>query len=131
MKHVCSALLALALLAATAAAADDDPGHALYLRYCGACHGPAGAGDGIAAMYLQPRPPDLTGYAKANGGRFPFQRVAQAIDGTTPVGPHGNREMPIWGEVFKSEDMTSPATEARVRGKVYQITEYLRTIQVK
>jgi mono/diheme cytochrome c family protein len=43
---------ALALLPAGVAveAADKpaDPGRAMYLRYCGACHGPQGKGDGIA-----------------------------------------------------------------------------------
>ncbi len=31
-----------------------------YTRLCARCHGPAGAGDGVIAEYLDPRPRDLT-----------------------------------------------------------------------
>jgi mono/diheme cytochrome c family protein len=44
----------------------DDPsafeaGEALYNANCASCHGPDGAGDGVAVGQLGARPPDLAG----------------------------------------------------------------------
>ncbi|MFV1965186.1 MAG: cytochrome c [Pirellulaceae bacterium] len=41
------------------AAGIASTGKELYQRHCEACHGEKGAGDGIAARYLHPRPLDL------------------------------------------------------------------------
>jgi mono/diheme cytochrome c family protein len=122
----------LATLAPAASAADaDDPGRATYLRYCGACHGPAGKGDGVAGTFMRPKPSDLTGIAKKNGGEFPFAKVMQFIDGTSEVRAHGDPDMPVWGEVFRSQSTWDATRRADVRGKLLLITEYLRSIQEK
>ena len=80
-----------------AAAAD---GAALFRTYCANCHGTAGRGDGAMAGQLRRLPPDLTAFATRNGGVFPAERTRQLIDGTG-VAAHGDREMPVWGAVFK------------------------------
>lgn len=126
----------LALLGLTAApgwAADKDPpGKALYLKYCSACHGSGGQGDGVVSGLLRPPPPNLTLIAKQAGGKFPFMKTAQAIDGTTTIRAHGDSGMPVWGEIFREEAPSgSIAPNAEVRGKVALITQYLRSIQVK
>ena len=80
-----------------AAAAD---GGALFRSYCANCHGGAGRGDGAMSGQLRRLPPDLTTFALRNGGVFPAERVRQAIDGTGTAA-HGDRDMPVWGAVFK------------------------------
>ncbi len=40
--------------------ADPDPGRALYVAKCQACHGPEGKGDGPAARALPKPPRDFT-----------------------------------------------------------------------
>jgi cytochrome c oxidase cbb3-type subunit II len=39
---------------------DDERGRGLWRDYCASCHGADGRGDGEAAAWLHPRPPDLT-----------------------------------------------------------------------
>ena len=92
------ALAIVAALAADAAAAQDARvGERLYTRYCTACHGADGTGDGPMGRVLTLDPPDLTQLAARNGGTFPRRRVIWRIDGRDPVLAHGN-EMPIYGD---------------------------------
>ena len=59
----------LLLLPAMAAAGDaDDYGKTLYGRYCSACHGASGRGDGVVSQLMRPEPADLTQLAKKAGG---------------------------------------------------------------
>ena len=70
----------------------------------------AGKGDGPAASHLARRPADLTKLSVSNGGVFPFVRVFEMIDGRLDVVMHGPREMPVWGDRYKREVMsTAPA----------------------
>src|SRR5215831_21332121 len=96
----CWGLLFILVLAAGTASAGDDPGRQLYLRYCAACHGRQGRGDGPVAPALGEKPTDLTQLAATHGDEFPLQAVVDAIDGTRTVRAHGVSEMPVWGEVF-------------------------------
>ena len=74
-------MLVVAVAAVTgvgAAQAQEDPAsteakHVLYQRYCGACHGPNGGGDGVVAQYMTPRPTDLSQIFKKHDNTFPFQ----------------------------------------------------------
>src|ERR1041385_7074035 len=92
----CAWIVMLASTAGTVYAAEGkNPGKVAYLRYCSACHGSEGKGDGAGARFLRPKPTDLTGLAKANHGEFPFIKVVRAIDGTTAIGVHGERGMPV------------------------------------
>lgn len=75
-------------------------GQQYLLRYCSACHGAQGRGDGPAAPALRPPPADLTRIAQRRGGHFPVAEIAAFIDGRTVMPAHGSREMPIWGERF-------------------------------
>ena len=124
--------MAIALVAGpVSAGGSDHPGRAMYLRYCGACHGPNGQGDGIAGTFMRPKPIDLTQIAKENGGTFPTIQVMRDIDGTQEVRAHGDPDMPVWGEVFRDQSTWDVARRADTRGKLLVITEYLQTIQVK
>jgi mono/diheme cytochrome c family protein len=114
---------------AATAAETDNPGKAMYLKYCGACHGPGGKGDGVVSGFMRPKPTDLTKIAPK--AEFPFMRVADSIDGTKPVGAHGDAQMPVWGELFRAESAPQLTRQAEVRGKLMLITEYVRSIQEK
>jgi mono/diheme cytochrome c family protein len=112
-------------------AADEPPGKETYVRYCGACHGPGGKGDGIAGTFMRPKPTDLTQIAKQNKGEFPANRVMQTIDGRNTVRAHGDPQMPVWGEIFTEQGSSPMARQNEVRGKVIAITDYIRSIQEK
>jgi len=107
--------------------AGDDPGRSLYLRYCAACHGREGRGDGFVAPALGQKPTDLTQIAAEHGGRFPLDEVIDAIDGTRTVRAHGVSEMPVWGEVFRADGAF--AGQARKREMVKLIADHVSTLQ--
>ena len=113
------------------AAESDNPGKAVYLQYCGACHGPDGKGDGIAGTFMTPKPTDLTQIAKKNGGEFPFQRTLSDVDGRNTVRAHGDPDMPVWGEVFHQQATWDTRRRVEVQGKLMLITDHLRSIQQK
>lgn len=123
-----AAALGLAPPAAVAGEA-SHPGRSVYLRYCGACHGPDGKGDGIAGTFMRPKPTDLTTIAARNGGQFPFSQLMNYIDGTSDVRAHGDPDMPVWGQVFRDEATWDAARRAAIRGKLMVITDYVRSIQ--
>jgi mono/diheme cytochrome c family protein len=114
-----------------ARAADQNPDQATYLRYCGACHGPGGKGDGVASSFMRPKPVDLTQIAKQNGGTFPTMRVMEAIDGRQTVRAHGDPQMPVWGEIFADSAAEPSSKRAEVRSKLMAIANHIRSIQEK
>lgn len=101
-------------------------GRTLYLDHCAGCHGASGRGDGPAASSMRRTPTDLTGYAHANGGVFPAERLRSVIDGRG-VGSHGSVDMPVWGSVFKSV----AGSEAAARDRIDAIVAYLRSLQAR
>jgi mono/diheme cytochrome c family protein len=113
------------------AAAEDikDISKAMYLKYCSACHGEAGAGDGVVSGFMRPKPTDLTTMAKDAGGEFPFMKAMQSIDGTVTIRAHGESQMPVWGEKFKDETTLTMQRRAEIKGKLLLITEYVRSLQ--
>lgn len=109
-----------------------DDGGALYAELCAVCHGAGGTGDGPAAPALSDPLPDLTMLAAHNDGVFPADGVEKVIAGDKRVVAHGTVEMPVWGRAF--EDLRPYHKPARrwafSRSRVYNLTEYLKTIQV-
>lgn len=123
-------IMALLLFPVAAIAAEArPPAKATYLRYCSACHGETGKGDGVVSGLMKPRPTDLTVLAKANNGDLPYGQLIHVIDGRQTIRAHGDPNMPVWGEVFKAEDGVTLAEEAKVRGQLLLIIEYLGAIQ--
>jgi mono/diheme cytochrome c family protein len=119
-----------------ATAADEvQPGKALYLKYCSACHGADAKGDGVAGSLMQPKPADLTRLSARYGGEFPMEQVVRTIDGRQALHAHGEPTMPVWGEVLSDQhgsgDERRPAIERRVQGRIFLIADYLRTIQAQ
>jgi mono/diheme cytochrome c family protein len=111
------------------AADSENPGKAVYLRYCGACHGPNAKGDGVAGTFMRPKPPDLTQIAKKNDGKFPFEPTMAVIDGRNTIRAHGDPDMPVWGEIFSEQSGWDVSRRVDARGKLMLITDYLRSIQ--
>jgi len=103
---------------------------------CAICHGIDARGGGPMRPFLARVPADLTVLARRNGGVFPKDAVAELIDGRATVepGPHGTREMPIWGNVYREQanhqmrGMPFPS-EWTVRGRILALTDYLSTLQ--
>jgi len=121
----------VATLGTSFAAHAQSLGEALYRKYCSACHGPQGKGDGVVSGFMRPKPTDLTQLARKAGGEFPYMRTMMVIDGRQHIRAHGDPDMPVWGEVFWAES-TAPITRAaELRGKLMLITEYLQSIQEK
>ena len=100
-----------------------------FVRYCSACHGMEGRGDGPAASALDPPPADLTRIAQRRGGRFPVAEITAFIDGRSVVPAHGRREMPVWGERFGEIVGHDELGEAVVRSHLRFLIAYLRSIQ--
>lgn len=101
---------------------------ASYTEYCAVCHGPAGRGDGPAAVALKKAPTDLTQLTKKNAGKFPDAKVSHYIAGEETVAAHGTRDMPVWGTVFHSIDAQDKTIDDL---RVYNLVEYIKTMQVE
>ncbi len=133
LRWTCIAVLGVLVWACAAAAIEAPPvAKELYLKYCSACHGETGKGDGVVSGFLRPKPTDLTQLAKQAGGKFPFVDVMKDIDGTATIRAHGDSDMPVWGESFRHELRDGPPDDQiRVRGRLMLITEYIESIQGK
>lgn len=136
-----AAATALVLAGATAGAwaqpSSADLGQLEYEGSCASCHGATGKGDGRMRGYLTKSPSDLTTLSKRSGGAFPTQLVWEIIDGRTSsdIGPHGSREMPVWGSTFRAQALQYPGMAGQpewyVRGRIVALLDYLARIQVK
>jgi mono/diheme cytochrome c family protein len=116
-------------IATEARPADVDQGQQFYMQYCSSCHGKDGKGIGSVTSYLKVKVPDLTLLKKNNNGVYPTARVMSAIDGSRIVRAHGEREMPVWGEVFRKETEAQRYTELTSLLKSKAIAEYVATLQ--
>src|SRR5262245_39590495 len=117
-------LVAGVLFTRGAPAANGNPGREAFFRYCSACHGADGRGNGEVAPSMRPRPADLTQLAKRNGGRFPYDEVKEIIDGRKRIAAHGTSKMPVWGKVF-GEATSYEQPEAQAQSQIDLIAGYL------
>jgi mono/diheme cytochrome c family protein len=134
MKRVLVAVAALAISAAGVAAqtaikkAPIKPTSAakpqqMFDSYCAVCHGTDGTGHGPAAMALTKAPADLTKISARNGGTWPAVRVQRYIAGADEVPAHGTRDMPMWGDLFRS--LNRDTDQLRVAA----LADYLKAMQ--
>lgn len=114
-----------------AGAGETDQGKQLYMQYCSSCHGKDGRGNGSVSPYLKIKVPDLTLLAKKKKGIYPLDDVMATIDGRRLVRAHGDREMPVWGEVFTKKLESEKYTELTTLLKTKVIAEYIATLQKK
>jgi hypothetical protein len=68
----------------------------------------------------------LTRITARHGGKFPTVEVTRYIRGADEFPAHGSRDMPIWGDLFKSLDGNSTQA-AQIR--VNMLIEYLQKMQ--
>lgn len=133
-------LLGLSLLWGTAFALDPLTGAKIgekeFMTSCAACHGASAQGNGPVASVLSQAPPDLTMISQRNNGNFPITKIYQIIDGEAAMGPHGSKEMPVWGDRYRAEAIgqlagvphdVTPASI--VNGRILSLVYYLQSIQ--
>jgi mono/diheme cytochrome c family protein len=105
-----------------------------YNARCAPCHGVNGKGGGPAAKQVGATVPDITTYAKRNGGKFPTELAWQKIDGR-PASFDVERSMPVWGRDFRHEAMANVNATAKpesyVAAEIFAIVEHLKGMQVK
>jgi mono/diheme cytochrome c family protein len=113
--------------------ANVGAGKDLFRQHCSSCHGLDAKG--LGPMY-EPNsadksrrvpPADLTVMSQQNGGKFPEDRVRDAIYNKKLVPGHGTPDMPAWGNVFYNQKSNPKRLEARVR----DLTAYIESLQVK
>lgn len=127
-------LVLLALILAwssgiTFSSAGTDQGETFYMQYCGSCHGKDGRGEGSVSPYLKIKIPDLSLLKKSHKGIYPLDDVMAAIDGRRSVRAHGDRHMPVWGEVFRKEVEKEKYPELTSLLKAKMIAEYIARLQ--
>ncbi|MFL6620094.1 MAG: c-type cytochrome [Povalibacter sp.] len=125
-------LLGLLHVSAALPAADDPvsmSGKELYARYCTACHGETGRGDGPVSASLKAEAPDISLIAQRHGGTFPRDLVERIIDGRHVLAGHGTREMPFWGEELSRARLGDPDAEAATRLMTARLADYVALLQ--
>ena len=117
--------------AQVAQAQDVTEGRALYDRYCAACHGPDGTGEGPLQRVLDVPPGDLSRLQRGTDGRFPLARVVRRIDGRDPLEAHGG-EMPVYAGIFAGRSVplgTDRGQTVRGSPRLADLVAYLRSLQ--
>ena len=130
MRHILlGAAVALALIGGSARAAEDDTGARLYFNHCAACHGGEGEGGGPVAATMRIGVPNLRTLAQRNDGVFPADAVTAYIDGRELNAAHGDRQMPIWGDVFRGPEQGT--SERTVRRRIAAVVEFIESLQYR
>jgi mono/diheme cytochrome c family protein len=110
-------------LAAGRIAVDRD-GASVFRDYCASCHGPGALGNGPFTFALRVTPPDLTMLAQRNGGSFPRDKVVRVVEGVG-LRSHGEREMPVYGSLFRRLRPGDASAAARIDA----VVDFLESIQ--
>jgi mono/diheme cytochrome c family protein len=133
---IACATSACAAAQTVAAPTPVEMGRLEFESNCATCHGMTALGDGPMRPFLVRPPADLTTLARRHGGQFPKSAIADLIDGRGMAGPgpHGTRDMPVWGRVYReqSEHQTRGTpfpSEWSVRGRILALVAYLETLQ--
>lgn len=137
-QHICCGVIAslLSVTASSWAQTSASLGRLDYRDNCAICHGHLGKGDGPMRSHLSKPPSDLSTITQRHGGTFPQDLMWEVVDGrwAGEEGPHGSREMPVWGQTFKSRAMTRPGDSASIAEesaglRIASLLKYLQSIQ--
>ena len=129
MKIIVLGALGIALTLAAPTFAADDLGARLYFNHCAACHGDEGEGTGPVAASMRVTVPNLRSLAQRNGGAFPTDAVRAYIDGRSIPASHGDRQMPIWGDVFLGADQS--ADDRTIRRRIAAVVDFISMLQYR
>jgi mono/diheme cytochrome c family protein len=109
---------------------NSTSGKEMYGAYCAACHGNDGKGNGPAASAFKIPPTDLTLLAKNNNGKFPGEHFNSILKFGTPIAAHGNVEMPVWYNLFRSMD-SSATGDGITMMRMKNLRDYVEGLQAK
>jgi mono/diheme cytochrome c family protein len=136
-KDLClvAAILAALSFASSTLAGDKDvgrddvrDGQRYFVRYCAACHGTNGTGNGPVAKSLSKPPANLRLLSDKYGSPLPAAKLAELIDGRDAVRAHGTADMPVWGERLYAMG-AGERGELGISEIIGKIVAYLDTIQ--
>lgn len=103
----------------------NERGQKLFEQYCASCHGKDGKGGGPVSASLKTAMPDLTTIEKRDG-KFNQLKVQQIISGEVYVTTHGEKDMPVWGYIFRQKGGQSTSV-----ANVYAMASYIKSMQQK
>lgn len=103
-------------------------GQEMYTSYCAVCHGSDGKGNGPAASALKEAPANLTKLTEKAGGKYPALHISSVIRGEADLPAHGNKEMPVWGPLFRR---ISQGNEGEVQQRIANLNQFIESIQNK
>ena len=108
-------------------------GKADFNKHCAPCHGTNAKGHGPEVQVIPGiKPSDLTRISINNGGVFPYQEVADTIDGRKGIPSHKRFDMPFWGVNFQQEGKEfTPESEAQAKVRIAAVVAYIETLQAK
>lgn len=130
MKRIAlGAAFGVALALSTPASAAEDTGARLYFNHCAACHGDDGEGTGPVAASMRVTVPNLRTLAQRNGGAFPVESVTAYVDGRDMKAAHGDRQMPVWGDVFRGPEQST--AKRTVRRRIAAVVDFIATLQYR
>ena len=128
-KLLASAIALSFVLAGCSAEPDRASGADLYVNYCASCHGLQGEGDGPVAAVMQVNVPNLRTLAMRSDGEFPTDAVTAYVDGRQSPSSHGDRRMPIWGNVFQWNEGAD--SEDLARRRIEAVVEFIGELQYR
>lgn len=142
LVHTAAAAAVTVAFSGAVFAADDATelklGEMEYMSQCASCHGPKGHGDGPVAAVLKTAPPDLTMITSRYSGTFPTDQIVMMIDGRNMINPHGDRNMPVWGDRYFTAAVERAQSvphdvdaQAMALGRVTALVSYLESIQAE
>ena len=71
--------------------------------------------------------PNLRTLAQRNGGVFPEDAITAYVDGRNMRAAHGDRQMPIWGDVFRGAEQGT--AQRTVRRRIAAVVDLVKTLQ--
>jgi mono/diheme cytochrome c family protein len=119
----------VAAVLSTPVFAAEDTGARLYFNHCAACHGEYGEGTGPVATSLRVTMPNLRTLAQRNGGVFPEDAITAYVDGRETKAAHGDRQLPIWGDVFRGADQAT--AKRTVRRRIAAVVDFISMLQYR
>ena len=105
--------------------AQSVSGAELFFTHCASCHGRQGEGDGPVAAVMSVAVPNLRTLSQRSNGTFPAEAVSAYVDGRDLPRAHGERIMPVWGDVFADDGGAVDDAPRRLAA----VVEFVRELQ--